>query len=302
MKSATTTLHEQLARQPGVFMSVPKEPSFFSDDAIHARGWGWYSALFRGAGADQIRGESSTHYAKLPTYPRTIERMARALPSVKLIYVMRHPIDRLISHYVHEAAVGAIRLPPAAAIERHPELVEYGRYAMQIAPYLDTFGPASVLPVFFSRLVNRSQDEIARIGRFLGAATPFTWDAALGPFNRGVDRLRPSPIREALVTVPVITPIRQRLLSTRLSGSLKRLWRADIGRPTLSPDLIARLVEVFDADLAQLAAWLGTELDCESFHEKTLNSGLDWASQAAINPIDLEPLQDETSARSPAPA
>ena len=40
MKSATTTLHEQLARQPGFFMSRPKEPNFFSDDENYGRGGG----------------------------------------------------------------------------------------------------------------------------------------------------------------------------------------------------------------------------------------------------------------------
>ena len=110
MKSATTTLHEQLARQPGVFMSSPKEPNFFSDDAIYARGWGWYSSLFGEAGPGVVRGESSTHYTKLPTFPRTVERMVHDLPCVKLIYVMRHPIDRLISQYVHELTAGAIRV------------------------------------------------------------------------------------------------------------------------------------------------------------------------------------------------
>ena len=53
MKSATTTLHEQLARQPGIFMCHPKEPNFFSDDENYARGWGWYGSLFRAAGGDR---------------------------------------------------------------------------------------------------------------------------------------------------------------------------------------------------------------------------------------------------------
>src|SRR5271168_5119276 len=102
MKSATTTLHEQLARQPGVCMSRPKEPNFFSDDANYAQGWRWYSSHFRGSRAGVGRGESSTHYTKLPTFPRTVERMVRDLPRIKLIYVMRHPIERLVSQYVHE--------------------------------------------------------------------------------------------------------------------------------------------------------------------------------------------------------
>ncbi len=94
MKSATTTLHEQLARQRGLFMSRSKEPSFFSDDENYARGIEWYASFFAGAGDHLLVGESSTHYTKLPTHPHTVERMVRALPRVKLIYVMWHPIDR----------------------------------------------------------------------------------------------------------------------------------------------------------------------------------------------------------------
>ena len=50
MKCATSTLHEQLAAQPGFFMSKPKEPNFFSDDEIYARGLDWYRSLFAGSG------------------------------------------------------------------------------------------------------------------------------------------------------------------------------------------------------------------------------------------------------------
>lgn len=85
MKSATSTLHEQLARQPGVFMSTPKEPNFFSDDPIYARGFEWYRGLFAGGAEALLRGESSTHYTKLPTHPHAVERIARHLPQVKLI-------------------------------------------------------------------------------------------------------------------------------------------------------------------------------------------------------------------------
>ena len=146
MKSATTTLHEQLARQPGIFMSRPKEPNFFSDDAIHARGWSWYSSLFRPASAADLRGESSTHYSKLPTYPRTVERLARDLPRLKLVYVMRHPIDRLVSQYVHEVTAGRIAMDLREALVRHPELIDYSRYSMQLQPFLDAYGFAAVLP------------------------------------------------------------------------------------------------------------------------------------------------------------
>jgi hypothetical protein len=276
MKSATTTLHEQLARQPGIFVSRPKEPNFFSDDEIYARGWGWYSSLFRAARMTDLRGESSTHYSKLPTYPRTVERMVRDLPGVKLIYVMRHPIDRLISQYVHELTAGRITQGLRDALVRHPELIDYSRYSMQLEPFLEAYGSEGVLPVFFPRLVSQSQAELERIARFLGYEGPLSWDEGLPAQNRGRDRLRPSPVREVLVQAPVLKTIRRRVVPQRWSQSLKGIWRARIEPPRLSPVLTARLRDVFDADLAQLGSWLGLQLDCGNFHEATGGRPHDW--------------------------
>ena len=69
MKSATSTLHNQLGAQSSIFMSSPKEPNFFSDDDIYNQGLSWYSGLFSDANGSDICGESSTHYTKLPDYP-----------------------------------------------------------------------------------------------------------------------------------------------------------------------------------------------------------------------------------------
>ncbi len=119
----------------------------------------------------------------------------------------------------------------------------------------------------FSRLVNHSQDELDRIGRFLDHDRPLTWDASLKAQNMGTERLRPSPIRDALVQAPVLTTLRQRIVPHQWSQSLKGFWRARIDRPEITLELTERLRDVFDADLAQLGSWLGTELDCDNFHE-----------------------------------
>jgi hypothetical protein len=203
--------------------------------------------------------------------------MVRDLPRLKLIYVMRHPIDRLMSHYVHELTTGRIKTDVHEAIERNHELIEYSRYAMQLQPFLDAYGLKNVLPVFFPRLVNHSQSELERIGRFLNHDGPLHWDADLKPQNAGRERLRPSPIRHALVQVPVLCTLRQRIVPRNWSESLKELWRAQIEPPALQPDLIARLRDVFDADLAQLGSWLGITLDCEAFHDTTTERSHDWA-------------------------
>ena len=85
MKCATTTLHEQLDAQAGVFMSEPKEPNFFSNDEQFQRGIDWYLSLFSSAQPGDLCGESSTHYTKLPTYPSTIDRLKQHAPNAKFI-------------------------------------------------------------------------------------------------------------------------------------------------------------------------------------------------------------------------
>ncbi len=304
MKSATTTLHEQLARQPGVFMSRPKEPNFFSDDAVYARGWGWYSTHFRAARPGALRGESSTHYTKLPTFPWTVERMRRDVPRIKLIYVMRHPIDRLVSQYVHELTAGRVRASLLEAVHQHPELIDYSRYAMQLEPFLGTFGFVNILPVFFARLVSASQQELERIGRFLALDGPVKWDATLRPQNAGRDRLRPSSFRQALVQAPVLCSLRRRVVPRRWSQSAKVFWRAQIDPPQIPADLTARLCEIFDADLCQLGSWLGIGLDCANFDAVTRVEPRFWAggdaSLRTVNPREPVADSDARDRRSPA--
>ena len=60
------------------------------------------------------------------------------------------------------------------AVDQHPELIDYSRYAMQLQPFPGAYGFENVLPVFFPRLVSHSQAELERIGRFLGHEGPLT--------------------------------------------------------------------------------------------------------------------------------
>jgi hypothetical protein len=266
MKCATSTLHEQLAIQPGFFMSTPKEPNFFSDDEIYDRGLDWYQSLFEGAATSDLCGESSTHYTKLPTHPHTLTRMRAALPRVKLIYMMRHPIDRLISHYLHEQRHRRMPMPIDEALDRHPQLIDFGRYSMQLEPFLMAYEPENILPVFFERFVQHPQMELERICRFLGYEGWPRWDRALDAVNVSKEQMRESPLRDLIVNAPVLRTIRRKWIPRSWRERVKQFWRIK-ERPHLSEGSIRRLEDVFDADLARLGRWLDIELSCKRFHE-----------------------------------
>jgi hypothetical protein len=279
MKCATSTLHEQLAGHPGIFMSRPKEPNFFSNDEIYSRGLDWYYSLFTAATDSDLCGESSTHYTKLPTYPKTVERLRAALPQVKLIYVMRHGVDRLISHYLHECTEKTIRAPIDKALDAHPELIAYSRYSMQLEPFLAAYGPEDILPVFFERLVSQSQDELERVCRFLGYQGKPRWDSTSATHNVSSQRLRRSTWRDAIVDAPLLKTIRQWFIPKSWRTRIRELWQIK-ERPQLSPATLAHVQEIFDQDLARLGRWLGIELSCERFPTAVQAQPLTWMEVA----------------------
>ncbi len=251
MKCGTSTLAAQLGAQDGMFMTTPKEPNFFSNDDIHARGAGWYRALFESARPGDIKGEASTHYTKLPTYPHTIARMQDMLDAPKLVYMIRNPVDRAVSHYIHEWSEARMGNDPVAAFEGAGELVDYGRYAMQIAPFLDAFGKRSVLLTSLEQLKADPGGELARIGAFLGHAGT-TWQDDLGAQNVSARRMRRLPMQGLLIDNPVATALRRALVPKALRSRIRQA-RTIGERPTLPADLRARLEATFAKDRAQLA-------------------------------------------------
>lgn len=274
MKCATSTLHEQLALQPGFFMSTPKEPNFFSDDDCFARGLDWYRGLFAEAPEGSIRGESSTHYTKLPTHPRTVERLLATGWDCRFIYVMRHPVDRLVSHYIHEWTQRVMRRDINEELTLHPELVDYGRYAYQLRPWLDVFGKDRVLPVFFEALQARPQAELDRIAAFLGCGNSLTW-REMPAQNVSAERMRKSPLRDALVNNRVLSLIRRMLVPPGVRKWIKALWTMK-QRPSLSGENLADITARFDEDLRELSELLGVRLDCSGFKSVAVQGSPDW--------------------------
>jgi hypothetical protein len=279
MKCATTTLHEQLAAQEGVFLTEPKEPCFFSDDPVYEKGMEWYQGLFAEADPKDVCGESSTHYAKLPTYPKTLERMRAHLPGARLIYMMRSPVERLVSQHRHEWMVKNTGPDVNAELDRFPALIDYGRYAYQLEPFLRSYGPQRILPVFSERLRAAPQEELERVARFIGLEGPVTWQTGADSRNRSSEHLRVSPVRDALLNAPVLRGVRRGLVPKPVRNRIKRLWQLR-EPPPLREEKRARLEALYDEDLARLGRWLGVNLTCANFVEVASARPHEWTEAA----------------------
>ncbi len=103
-KCGTTSLHYYLSLHPQICMSREKELNFFIDTLNWDKGIHWYKNNFDAS--FQIRGETSPRYTQYPFLQGVPERMFAVVPDAKIIYILRDPIDRIISEYVEHCASG----------------------------------------------------------------------------------------------------------------------------------------------------------------------------------------------------
>jgi hypothetical protein len=167
MKSGTSSLHSYLAQHPHVVTSEPKETDFFVKDRSEAKAER-YASLFRDAPSDAAAGESSPNYTKAHLFPGIPQRIHAACPDVHLIYLVRDPVDRVVSHYQHELHRGREKRPFLEALETKDKYLATSRYAWQLDHYLEVFPPQQLLVVTTSGLAQRPQAVLGDIFRFLG--------------------------------------------------------------------------------------------------------------------------------------
>jgi hypothetical protein len=174
MKAGTTSLYHYLRPHPEVFMPKVKELSFFAEERNWRRGLGWYAKQFREAGPASLAiGEASPVYTRFPDFRGVPERIATHLPGVRLIYIVRDPIERIRSHYQHMVIVGAEKSSLDRAVFENPMYLNYSRYALQIEQYLPYVPRDRLLVITSESLRSDRSSTLRRVYTFLGVAPDF---------------------------------------------------------------------------------------------------------------------------------
>jgi hypothetical protein len=196
-KAGTTAVHAALARHPQLYLSPVKEPKFFlcdgapservngPGDAHSAQEWIWqrdrYEALFDASPPGALRGESTAFYLYDPAAHR---RMHALVPDAKLIAVVRDPIDRAYSNWMHlwsdglepiadfEAACDAESDRITAGWGHFWHYRRLGLYGEQLEHLLTLFPRDQVHVVRYRDLVDRPTQSLAAISAFLGVDAP----------------------------------------------------------------------------------------------------------------------------------
>ncbi|BAM02224.1 sulfotransferase domain-containing protein [Phycisphaera mikurensis] len=256
-KAGTTSLFFDLRAQPSLFVPDGKELRVLledEDDRVRAL----YERHFAQAPAGQLRGDCSTDYAKRTEHPGVPERARRLLGAdTRLIYMLRDPVQRLLSHHHHECNRGE-PLPLADALDAWPRLVDNSRYAFQAEAWLEHFSADRLLVVFFEDFVRDRAAVVERCCTFLGSGfSPEAVGDAVHNRSSGkaradapVQRLRKLPLYQSVVRPLVPLELRLKIVRALSPKAPKRA-------STLDPVLQERVNAALAPDRERLEAMLG---------------------------------------------
>jgi Sulfotransferase domain len=262
MKCGTTSLHNYLDQHPAISMSSVKEPDIFTRPDWQEELSG-YELLFHGEAP--VRGESSTNYTKYPLFPDVPARIADVAPHAKFVYLVRDPLSRCVSHWLHNAQRGYEKRALDEAVRDFDPQNSYlspGRYATQVERYLEHFGLDQLLVLDQGQLLKDRLATVKRVFRFLAVDDEFASPAFDAELNRADwklgslgARLRQSPARAVYRRMPPsLKPA---------MGWVRRRMLSRIERPGLDPVLKAELAAFYEDELNRLESLTGTRPTAE---------------------------------------
>lgn len=286
-KSGTSSFYMYLAQHPQIYMSPLKEPHFFAYDGekLDFRGppgvkldinhsitdLAQYQRLFAKARPNAERGEASVVYLY---EPKAVQRIRHYIPDAKLIAILRNPIERAFSSYLHVLREGrepardfihALDMEPARIQEKWPILYRYvdaGRYACQLDRYFQVFQPAQIRIYLYDDLRSDPVAVTQDCFRFLGIDPAFVPDLKTRYNESGLPR---SPLLNAVLRGPEsLKRLKRRarihLAGGRLHTTYVRLKSQNLVKQTIPADASRRLKTIFEPEISRLQSVIGQDL------------------------------------------
>lgn len=170
MKCGTTTLFFDLASSRDVLMPREKETKDLAgENVLTTAGLAEYSKRYKGSARRPIVLDASTDYSKYPIVQGVPSRAVQVLgPNIRILYSVRHPIERIISHLRHDLALKRITHDQATRLATTEPYVAPSRYALQVQQWSQAFDQRQI---YVSKFEDFVQDRIAtaqEIANFLG--------------------------------------------------------------------------------------------------------------------------------------
>lgn len=243
MKSGTTTLFRQLAADPRIAGANPKEPGFFAFEEVRSMGWDWYEGLFEfDADRHAYALEASTDYTKAPFVSGVAERIEQARAEgrrFKLIYVMREPVSRLVSHARHVQVRGREVGRFASPRSRHdfegsqglsPVNLAVSDYAAQLEPFRDFAARGELFLTTTDAMAEDGPGVMDALSNFIGLSG-LRWRAEQAKVNTKDDKRRTPPILAAANESRALVAAAKALLPKPARDAIRAQARVKVETP-----------------------------------------------------------------------
>lgn len=247
-KCGTTALASILGAHPDCCISEPKEVNFFLDfldgqpHPNFERGWQWYKQAFAHYRGEPVIGEASPLYAEKSCSRNAPKRIYDFNPDMKLIYMVRHPLERQISAWKMHWADGMNGAEHTGAkwalngfdywmrMQKGIRQWEGCCYHDQLGAYLELFPAENVLVSFLEDWRPDKTAEVARIMRFLGLDPQRRAKNFQEAANRAEDRVIDPPFLKRVRSHPLT-----RIMVRRFPTSLRDWARNNFARTRAIP-------------------------------------------------------------------
>jgi hypothetical protein len=173
-KAGTTWIADCLREHPEVHIPKTKEIFFFNDYDPHflsiknyryRRGLKWYARQFNGSINKKVGEVSPTYlYGNV-----TVKRIKRNFPNTKIIVVLREPVARAFSQYIHDRRLGVIKdITFDEAVRMYRNYLEKGYYYNHLSSYFKYFPQDQILVMFHDDLLEKPKKSVKKMYKFLG--------------------------------------------------------------------------------------------------------------------------------------
>jgi Sulfotransferase family len=286
-KSGTTSLNAYLKQHPQIYMSPLKEPRFFAfeGEKPNFRGPGdqeqyesivgdieVYRTLFEGVSNEKAIGEASVLYLYISSAP---ERIRHYIPGVKVIAILRNPVERAYSAFLHltrdrKEPLGDFALALRAEEERirnnwgpiwHYKQV--GFYYAQLKRYFETFEREQIKVYLYEDLNSDPIELLKDIYRFLSVEDAFVPEVSRRYNVSGIptDEGWYSLLLRQNLAKSIVKPLLPRGLRRRVSTTLlSTLKDRTLVKPPLPTEVQQQLTKLYREDILKLQELIGRDL------------------------------------------
>jgi sulfotransferase family protein len=271
-KSGTTSLFQYIRHHPQIFIPPQKELPFFCNDELFSQGWDHFSEEYFADASDQsLIGKVTPQYMK---FPQTVaERLYRTMPSVKLMALLRNPIDRAFSHYRMAYRRGwkqqsSISFEETITRETDPTFewdpagcLGLGCYARILQIYLNSFPKEQLLILFAEDLQDKPQKMLNEILLFLDLERGFLPGNLNKKYHVGGNKQRFPYLKPAIRKIAPVWWLWKKMPKPQ-KETFKKWWNMEANvdtepAPQLPEETRRRLAEYYASDVRNLEAIIG---------------------------------------------